>query len=166
VTLRLCSDLSAADWLAGSDLRWDKLVTFGPSGFAAYARSSRDAGPASATDRTANRTRDPAPFELLDALRSLLEAPVQRLQVDLEDEDAVEQVHKPREVPRAAAEERHRLILVGDQDPHSVYRPDVVLVRAAIRRLSSFRIALVCQVPVTVNGMVAAPAQLPADRTP
>lgn len=38
VTLRLCSDLSAADWLAGSDLRWDKLVTFGPSGFAAYAR--------------------------------------------------------------------------------------------------------------------------------
>jgi hypothetical protein len=38
VTLRLCSDLSAADWLTTSSLAWDKLVTFGPSGFAAYAR--------------------------------------------------------------------------------------------------------------------------------
>lgn len=38
MTLRLCSDLSAADWLTTSGLPWDQLVTFGPSGFAAYAR--------------------------------------------------------------------------------------------------------------------------------
>jgi hypothetical protein len=38
VTLRLCSDPSAADWLTTSTLPWDQLVTFGPSGFAAYAR--------------------------------------------------------------------------------------------------------------------------------
>jgi hypothetical protein len=38
VTLRLCSDLSAADWLTTSSLAWHKLVTLGPSGFAAYAR--------------------------------------------------------------------------------------------------------------------------------
>ena len=38
MTLRPCSDLSAADWIASSDLRWDQLVTFGPPGFSAYAR--------------------------------------------------------------------------------------------------------------------------------
>lgn len=34
----LCSDLSAADWIIGSDLPWYSLVGFGPSGFSAYAR--------------------------------------------------------------------------------------------------------------------------------
>jgi len=38
VTLTACSDLSAAGWIAGSDLSWWQLVTLGPSGFAAYAR--------------------------------------------------------------------------------------------------------------------------------
>jgi hypothetical protein len=38
VTLRPCSDLSAAGWITSSDLRWEQLVTFGPSGFPAYAR--------------------------------------------------------------------------------------------------------------------------------
>ncbi len=36
--LTACSDLSAADWITGTDLPWDQLVGFGPSGFTAYAR--------------------------------------------------------------------------------------------------------------------------------
>lgn len=36
--LTLCSDLSPADWIVASDLPWQQLVSFGPSGFAAYAR--------------------------------------------------------------------------------------------------------------------------------
>ncbi|MEU8820112.1 hypothetical protein [Actinoplanes sp. NPDC048796] len=38
MTLRLCSDLTAADWIATSDVDWHHLLTFGPGGFAAYAR--------------------------------------------------------------------------------------------------------------------------------
>ncbi|RKN45011.1 hypothetical protein [Streptomyces hoynatensis] len=33
-----CSDLSPADWIVSSELPWDRLVGFGPSGFPAYAR--------------------------------------------------------------------------------------------------------------------------------
>ncbi len=33
-----CSDLSAAAWIASSDLPWQRLVTFGPAGFDGYAR--------------------------------------------------------------------------------------------------------------------------------
>src|SRR5947209_5752027 len=36
--LRVCSDLSPADWIVASDLPWQRLVTFGPAGFPAYAR--------------------------------------------------------------------------------------------------------------------------------
>jgi len=38
VPLAICSDLSPADWIVASDLPWPRLVTFGPAGFAAYAR--------------------------------------------------------------------------------------------------------------------------------
>lgn len=38
MTLTFCSDLSAADWIAHSDLQWSRLVRFGPAGFDAYAR--------------------------------------------------------------------------------------------------------------------------------
>ncbi len=38
MTLRPCTDLSAADWITSSELSWDQLVGFGPSGFPAYAR--------------------------------------------------------------------------------------------------------------------------------
>jgi hypothetical protein len=36
--LAVCADLSPADWIVASDLPWPRLVTFGPAGFAAYAR--------------------------------------------------------------------------------------------------------------------------------
>jgi hypothetical protein len=38
MALTLCSDLSPAGWLLTSTLPWDRLVTFGPAGFEAYAR--------------------------------------------------------------------------------------------------------------------------------
>lgn len=38
MTLRACPDVSPADWIVGSSLPWARLVTFGPSGFGAYAR--------------------------------------------------------------------------------------------------------------------------------
>jgi hypothetical protein len=36
--LTWCSDLSAAEWLAGSSTPWMQLIFFGPSGHEAYAR--------------------------------------------------------------------------------------------------------------------------------
>ena len=36
--LTICSDLSPADWIVTSDVPWERLVWFGPPGFAAYAR--------------------------------------------------------------------------------------------------------------------------------
>lgn len=33
-----CRDTTAAEWIAASDLPWQQLVSFGPAGFAAYAR--------------------------------------------------------------------------------------------------------------------------------
>jgi hypothetical protein len=36
--LAVCSDLSSAAWIVTSDVPWPRLVTFGPAGFAAYAR--------------------------------------------------------------------------------------------------------------------------------
>jgi hypothetical protein len=38
VALTACSDLSPADWIMSSELPWHRLVSFGPSGFGAYAR--------------------------------------------------------------------------------------------------------------------------------
>ena len=38
VSLSACSEVSPADWIVASALPWPRLVTFGPSGFAAYAR--------------------------------------------------------------------------------------------------------------------------------
>ena len=38
MSLAICSDLSPASWIVTSDVPWDRLVTFGPPGFAAYAR--------------------------------------------------------------------------------------------------------------------------------
>lgn len=36
--LSICSDLSPASWLVAGDAAWDQLVSFGPTGFPAYAR--------------------------------------------------------------------------------------------------------------------------------
>ena len=38
MTLTFCWDVSAANWIAHSEVRWSQLVGFGPAGFDAYAR--------------------------------------------------------------------------------------------------------------------------------
>lgn len=38
MSLSLCTDISAADWLVGQDLPWYQLTASGPIGFPAYAR--------------------------------------------------------------------------------------------------------------------------------
>lgn len=38
MALTFCFDVTAADWIARSDLPWQRLVGFGPGGFDAYAR--------------------------------------------------------------------------------------------------------------------------------
>ena len=38
MALTFCFDVSPADWITTSDLPWGRLVTFGPTGFEAYAR--------------------------------------------------------------------------------------------------------------------------------
>lgn len=38
MALTPCSDLSPADWITFSELPWQRLVDFGPAGFAAYGR--------------------------------------------------------------------------------------------------------------------------------
>ncbi|HEX2893442.1 MAG TPA: hypothetical protein VHO29_05510 [Marmoricola sp.] len=38
MTLVPCSDASVVDWITRSSWPWDRLVTFGPEGFDAYAR--------------------------------------------------------------------------------------------------------------------------------
>lgn len=38
MSLAVCADVSPADWLVTSSVPWQRLATFGPAGFAAYAR--------------------------------------------------------------------------------------------------------------------------------
>jgi len=59
-------------------------------------------------------------------VHSAVKPAVQCVQVDLENEDTVEQGHELREVPRAATEECHSLILVGDQGFDFTHMPDVM----------------------------------------
>jgi len=46
MTLKPLADVSAARWLTDSSLPWQRLVTFGPAGFEAYARLRFIADPA------------------------------------------------------------------------------------------------------------------------
>ena len=54
--------------------------------------------------------------------------------------------------------------MVGDQGFYFIYMPNVVLVSEVIRRFTSFRIALIGQFPIAMNGLVATPLQFIADR--
>src|SRR6478735_3127615 len=94
---------------------------------------------------------------------SLVEPPIQGVEVDVEDEDAVEELDECREVPGTTAEECDLFTLVRDQGPYCGDIPDVVLVAATLDRLPSFRVALVGQLAVAMDGVVAAPLQLLAN---
>src|SRR4051812_550333 len=69
-----------------------------------------------------------------------------------------------RIVPRAPAEEGHRLIAVRCESLDRLDAPDVVLVGPTGRRLARVRVALVGEVGVTVDRVVTAPLQFLAHR--
>jgi len=56
------------------------------------------------------------------------------------------------------------MTLVGHQSSDLVDVPDMMLVGEAIQGLTGFWIALIGQVPVAMDGVVATPSQLVADR--
>ncbi|MFK4296159.1 hypothetical protein ABH924_001296 [Arthrobacter sp. GAS37] len=88
--------------------------------------------------------------------------------VDLEHEDAVEQVNELREVSRSPTEERHRLALICDERLHFVDPPKVVIVNGktsdVLHRCPGLRITLVREFAIAVNDVVTAPCQLLAHR--
>lgn len=43
--------------------------------------------------------------------------------------------------------------------------PNMVLMRGGVRRFTGFRIALISEFPVAINGMIATPPQFFADRS-
>jgi hypothetical protein len=76
VTLRPCTHTSEADWLFESGVRWGQAVSFGPSGFDAYARLRfipdpvRDGQPESDVDLPDDHPTDWAQtWPALDVLR-------------------------------------------------------------------------------------------------
>jgi len=112
------------------------------------------------------QSRNELPFRFPPApliFRSLVKPPVQGVEVDLEDENAVKQLNEVCKVPRTPAEECYRRIIAGDQGFYSIHMPNVVLVRAALNRITSFGIALISQFSVTIDGMVAASLQFLTD---
>jgi hypothetical protein len=70
--LAACSDLSAADWIVASTLPWPRLVTFGPAGFAAYARVRFIPDPVREGQRESEADPDASPDEV-DQWRALLQ---------------------------------------------------------------------------------------------
>jgi hypothetical protein len=88
--------------------------------------------------------------------------------VDLEHEDAVEQVNELREVSRSTTQERHRLALICDERLHFVDPPKVVIVNGktsdVLHGRPGLRITLVREFAIAVNYVVTAPCQLLANR--
>jgi hypothetical protein len=82
VPLAACSDVSPADWIVASDLPWPRLVTFGPAGFAAYARIRFIPDPAWEGQQEHEAALDTSPDEVAQ-WRCLL----QRLMVETVDPD-------------------------------------------------------------------------------
>jgi hypothetical protein len=71
VPLAVSSDLSSADWIVASDIPWPRLVTIGPSGFAAYARVRFIPDPIREDQRESEADLDASPDEV-DPWRALL----------------------------------------------------------------------------------------------
>ena len=69
--LGVCSDLSPTDWIVASDLPWQRLVTFGPPGFAAYARVRFIPDPISEDQQESEADPHASPDEV-DQWRALL----------------------------------------------------------------------------------------------
>jgi hypothetical protein len=70
--LAVCSDVSPADWIVASGLSWPRLVSFGPMGFAAYARIRFIPDPTREGQQETEADPDATPDEV-DQWRSLLQ---------------------------------------------------------------------------------------------
>ncbi|SDD44803.1 hypothetical protein SAMN02799630_03412 [Paenibacillus sp. UNCCL117] len=68
-------------------------------------------------------------------------------------------------IPRTAAEKCYRLILIVDQSLYFINMLNMVFGFKAIRRGTRFRVALISQLTIAMNSMVAAPLQFVADRS-
>lgn len=73
MSLVICSDLSPAGWIVTSDIPWDRLVTFGPAGFPAYARVRFIPDPAHEGQRESDADVGDSPGET-EQWRTLLHA--------------------------------------------------------------------------------------------
>jgi hypothetical protein len=72
VSLVVCSDLSPASWIVTSRSPWQRLVTFGPTGFPAYARVRFIPDPIHQGQRELEADLDASPGET-DQWRALLQ---------------------------------------------------------------------------------------------
>jgi hypothetical protein len=72
MALTVCSDVSPAGWIVASDLPWPQLVTFGPAGFAGYARVRFIPDPTREGQRKGDVDIDASPDEI-DQWRALLQ---------------------------------------------------------------------------------------------
>lgn len=72
VSLVVCTDLSPARWIVRSELPWERLVRFGPAGFAAYARVRFIPDPERAGQQESDADADASPGEI-EQWRVLLE---------------------------------------------------------------------------------------------
>ena len=89
---------------------------------------------------------------------------MQSVQIDFEHEHAVKQFEECVEISRAAAKERSRVALVSKEGFELVDIPDVMFVRQTLQRLAGFRIALIRQNPVAVDGMISPALKFAAHR--
>ncbi len=76
-------------------------------------------------------------------------------QIDLEDEDRIEQLYEGIAVSNSAAEEGHRLALIGDKLPDCLDAPQVMVMGGDTgdsgHRCACLRVPLVCQLPVPMD---------------
>ncbi len=72
MSLAICSDLSPASWIVTSEVPWDRLVTFGPSAFEAYARVRYIPDPTHQGQRECEADLDASPSEV-EQWRALLQ---------------------------------------------------------------------------------------------
>ena len=72
MSLAICSDLSPASWIVTSGAPWDRLVGFGPPGFAAYARVRFIPDPTHPDQQETEADLDASPSEV-EQWRALLQ---------------------------------------------------------------------------------------------
>ena len=115
-------------------------------------------------------------------LRSLFQPLQQRTKLNIENEHGIEQVDGPPEVPRTAAEEGHGVLSIGSDRSYLIEIPEPALAQPRLtvpttavgamstgayvvrNRNAGLRVTHIGQHAVAMDGLIAAPLQLGADR--